>query len=166
MLIDPAFAGRYLRVVDHRYGRGTIFAGVGHPSYYPLEIASGPTVSLATVGKIAPAIGPPEADCGPPPLFNASISSDGSAQVSCTLISCHAILTAHCRGRSARAKHKLVPSGYFETASATVRLRPAAVERLEGCRVSEALRINGRAIDRRNLRLGPLPVVAAYPEAE
>jgi hypothetical protein len=166
LLIDPAFAGWYLRVVDHRYEKGSIFAGVGHPPYYPLEIAPGPIVSVTVVGKIAPAIGPPKADCGPPPLFDGSISSDGSAQVSCTLIGCNAVLTARCRGRSARAKRKLSPSRYFKTESATVRLRPAAIERLDGCRVSETIRINGRAVSRRSLRLGPLPVVAAYPGAE
>jgi hypothetical protein len=156
MLIDPAFAGRYLRVVDHRYGKGTVFAGVGHPPYYPLEIEPSATVAVAIVGRIAPAIGPPKMDCGPPPLFDASITDDGSARVNCTLIGCRAALTARCHGRSARAERKLPASRPYGTASATLRLRPSSIERLVGCRARETISINGRVIAHRSVHLGPL----------
>jgi hypothetical protein len=152
MLIDPAFAGRYLRVVDRRYGKGTVFAGVGHPPYYPLEVAPATTVSVAVVGRIAQATGPPAADCGPPPLFAASISPDGAARVDCTLLGCRAVLTARCGGRRARAGRRLSRVRFFETASATVRLRASAIERLEGCRARVTARVNGRALDRRTVR--------------
>jgi hypothetical protein len=162
MLIDPAFAGRYLRVVDRRYGKGTIFAGVGNPPYYPLEIGPATTVAVSVVGKIAPATAPPAADCGPPPLFDASISSDGAAQVNCTLLGCRAVLFARCGERSVRARRHLSPSRYFVPTTATVRLRASAIERLDGCRARTTIRINGRTLDRRSVRFGPLPTVAAY----
>lgn len=162
MLIDPAFAGRYLRVVDRRYGKGTLFAGVGHPPYYPLEIAPAPIVAVAVVGKIAPATEPAAADCGPPPLFDASISSDGVARVSCTLLGCRAVLSARCGERSVRTKRRLSPPRYFGAASATVRLRASAIERLGDCRARAIVRVNGRTLARRTVKFGPLPTVGAY----
>jgi hypothetical protein len=163
-LLDPAFAGRYLRVVDQRYGEGTVSAGVGHPPYYPLEINPAATLSMAVVGKIGRAQGPPARACGPPPLFSASIAANGSAKVSCTLIACRAVLTGRCSAGGAKATRKLSPSSYYETATATLRLSPAAVERLEGCRVKAKVRINGGLYAQRRLHVGPLPVVAEYPE--
>jgi hypothetical protein len=161
-LIDPAFAGRYLRVVDHRYGEGTLFAGVGHPPYFPLEIDPEPTVAMAIVGRIAPASGSPEADCGPPPLFEASISADGSARVTCTLLACRAVLRARCADGGARVGTRLPAARFYGSSSATLRFSPRAIERLEGCRARETVKVNGRVLGRRAVRLGPLPVMAAY----
>ena len=163
-LLDPAFAGRYLRVVDHRYGTGTISVGVGHPPYYPLDINPAPTVSVAVVGRIGRPHGPPAQDCGPPPLFSASIAADGSAKVSCTLLACRAVLTARCSAGGAKAIRRLSPSGYYDTKTAMLRLSVSAVERLEGCRAKARIRINGSLLAQRRVHVGPLPVVAEYPE--
>lgn len=133
-LLDPAFAGRYLRVVDQRYGEGTVFSGVGHPSYYPLKIDPGPTISTAVVGKIAPSNAPPQRKCGPPPLFSASIATDGAAKVSCSLIACRAMLVVRCSAGGAKATRRLSPSDYYDTRTTTLRLSPSAIDRLEGCR--------------------------------
>jgi hypothetical protein len=162
-LIDPAFAGRYLRVVDRRYGSGTLFAGVGHPAYYPIgKIEPGATVSMAIFGRIAPARGPAGAHCGPPPLFTASISGDGSAEVTCRVLGCRATLVAHCRGRKARVERKLPPAPLWGSRPAKLRLAPALFERVEGGPISVTVRINGRAATHRTVKLGPLPVVAEY----
>ena len=68
-VIDPAFAGYYLAVMDRLYGPGTVFAGVGLVSpYHPTSLESGATVATAVLSQIAPATGPPEASCGVPPL--------------------------------------------------------------------------------------------------
>lgn len=161
-LLDPAFAGRYLRVVDRRYGEGTISAGVGHPPYYPLEIAPATTVSVAIVGRIAPATGPPVANCGPSPLFDASIASDGSARVDCTLLGCRAVLSARCGKRIVRTGRHVSPTDYLDARSTIVRLRPSAIERLDGCRARVTVRVNGRTLARRTVRFGPLPTVGVY----
>jgi hypothetical protein len=163
-LLDPAFVGRYLRVVDHRYGEGTVFAGVGHPPYYPLEIESGPTISMAVVGKIAPSSGPPRRSCGPPPLFSASIEAAGSAEASCTLVGCRVLLTARCPKGSARVGRMLSPSGYFGTKTTTLRFPAATVDRVEGCKARAMVKINGEVVARRAVHVGPLPIVAEYPE--
>lgn len=163
-LLDPAFTGRYLRVVDQRYGEGTVFAGVGHPPYYPLRINPAPTVSMAVVGKIGRAQGPPTRACGPPPLFSASIAADGSAKVSCTLVVCRAVLTARCSAAGAKASRRLSPSNYYDTETTTLRLSPAAIERLEGCRARARVRLNGGLFAQRGVRVGPLPIVEEYPE--
>ncbi len=67
-VIDPMFTGQYLRVADHVYGPGTVFADYALLSPYGAGVwAAGPTVSVAVVGQIMPATGPPESSCGPPP---------------------------------------------------------------------------------------------------
>jgi hypothetical protein len=167
VLIDPAFAGRYLRVVDRRYGAGTLFAGVGHAAYYPLgEVETAATTAVAVVGKIAPATGPPSVECGPPPLFDASISGDGSAQVECSIVSCRAVLIARRGGRSARLERKL-PATPLATnpQSVTLRLAASSLERLAGGPIRVTVKINGRAIARRTVKVGRLPVVAEYPDS-
>ncbi|HYJ21186.1 MAG TPA: hypothetical protein VEW07_04080 [Solirubrobacterales bacterium] len=164
-LIDPAFTGRYLRVVDRRYGSGAVFAGVGHPAYYPVEgNERGATVSIAVVGRIAPATGPPSIDCGPPPLFTASVSGDGSALVSCAVVGCRAVLTARGQGRAVRLRRRLPPAALWGEEPVTLRLSPSSVERFERGPIMITVTVNGRVLARRSVRLGALPVVAAYPE--
>lgn len=69
-VLDPAFAGRYLRVADRRLGPGphvralyAVRSPYGHRVW-----PRGRTTSVAIVGRIAPATGPRTATCGPPPL--------------------------------------------------------------------------------------------------
>jgi hypothetical protein len=166
-LIDPAFTGRYLRVVDRRYGSGSIDIGVGHPAYYPIpKIQPEATVSTAIVGKIAPATGPPSIDCGPPPLFEASIAADGSAEVACHLVGCEAILIAQHGRKSARVKRRLRPSptSWGKASSHTERLRltPSDLNRLDGGPLKVSVKINGSTLARRKVGVGPLPVVAEF----
>ena len=168
-LIDPAFAGRYLRVVDRTYGRGTLFVGVGHPPYYPIpEIAPAATVSTAAF-KIAPATGPPKIRCGPPPLFTAAIADDGSAEVACRLIGCRAVLIARGSGERARLVRKLRPLPYLvrrepEPGATTLRLSARTLERFEGRPIRVTIELNGTTFAQRTVAPGPLALVAAYPE--
>jgi hypothetical protein len=158
-LIDPAFAGWYLQVVDRRYGADTAFAGVGHPFYYwAPEVIGGPTVSVALVGKIAPATGPPRAGCSSPPPFSALITRKGSAEVGCPIVACHAELIARRDRISVRMVRRLVPApGSGRGGSATLRLRPSALKRLPRGPVHFTVKINGRVLARRTLRLGRSP---------
>jgi len=153
-LIDPAFAGRYLRVVDRRYGSGTVFAGVGHPAYYPIgKVEPEATVSVATVGRIAPATGAPSVDCGAPPLFTAEISSGGSAQVTCRVAGCRAVLIVRRHGRKASVKRKLPPVPIWKGKPVTLRLARRALERLGGGPARVTVEVNGGTIAQRTVKL-------------
>lgn len=68
-VLDPVFAGQYLRVADGRAGpRHKVFANLV-PSPYGYDVWSeSPIVSVAFLGQIQPAAGPRTATCGPPPL--------------------------------------------------------------------------------------------------
>jgi hypothetical protein len=156
-LIDPAFAGRYLRVVDRRYGSGTVFAGVGHPAYYPIgKVEPEATVSVATVGRIAPASGSSNVDCGAPPLFTAAISPAGSAEVTCRVIGCQAVLVARRHGQMASVKRKLPPVPIWIGKPARLRLTLRALERLGDGPARVTVGVNGRTIAQRTVKLtGP-----------
>ena len=151
-LIDPAFAGRFLRVVDHRYGSGTVFAGVGHPPYYPIgKIEPSATVSTAIVGRIARPIGIPHARCGPPPLFTATISEDGSAQVGCVLLGCRAALIAQSPKDEARTLQRLSPAPSRSGSLTTLRLPESEVERLGPGPIQLVVKLNGMKFARRTI---------------
>jgi len=66
-VIDPAFAGRYLRVADHVVGPNESTADFALSSPYTANIwAADARTSVAMVGLIAPATGPPAAACAVP----------------------------------------------------------------------------------------------------
>ncbi len=171
-VLDPLFAGRYLEVVDRRYSRGAISAGIGHPAYYPVpKVEAGATVATAVVGRIAPASGPPSVKCGPAKLSGASIAEDGSAQVECQIARCSATLVAK-RGRRTAQVGRTVPgtAEHFEPraplvgAGATrLRLHPSAIEWLQGGPIAVTVEIDGLVAARRTVEIPPLPVVAEYP---
>jgi hypothetical protein len=154
-LIDPIFAGRYLQVVDYRYGSGTIFAGVGHPAYYPIpKVEPQATVSVAVVGKIAPATGPPKKQCGPPPLSTASIATDGSAEVTCQIVGCRATLIAQHGGKTVRVRRKLpLPPAYRLGTPVKLRLTHSALEQLGGGPLRIEVRVNGSIAARRTVKM-------------
>jgi hypothetical protein len=80
-VIDPTFTGDYLRVADMRvsvdYGFETY---VTMTPYHPGEWTGGPTVAVAVVGQIAPATGPRQANCGPPPIGSATTTPPPAPQ--------------------------------------------------------------------------------------
>jgi hypothetical protein len=162
-LIDPVFAGWYLEVFDERYGSGTAFAGVGHDLYYPIEkVQPGPTIAVAVVGRVAPLNG--SGGQGPRGLFKASILRDGSAKVRCLVSACKVTLIARRGSASARVARTIQPLLSPNGQSASLRLPPASLERLLGGRIDVTVMVDGSVADRRAVRLGPLPVLAAYPE--
>ena len=67
-VLEPEFAGWYLRVADMRVGQdsGILDYGVGSPYGRPVWKRSS-QVAVAIVGKIAPASGPRTETCGTPP---------------------------------------------------------------------------------------------------
>jgi hypothetical protein len=149
-LIDPAFAGRFLRVVDHRYGSGAIFVGVGHPPYFPTgNIEPSATVSTAIAGRIARPTGIPHARCGPSPLFTASISEDGSAQVTCVIVGCRAALIAQGQKDEVRTVRRLPPAPYGSNSRTTLPLPQPAAEQLDSEPVQVTVELNGMKFARR-----------------
>jgi hypothetical protein len=68
-VLDPLFAGSYLRVADRRIGTGTAFSDIRAPTPYGGKIW-GPDrmTSVAIIGRIAKATDPRTVKCGPPPL--------------------------------------------------------------------------------------------------
>lgn len=71
-LLDPVFAGDYLRVADRRIGAGTAFPAFAVSSPYGNSIWSADRMtSVAIVGPIGKATGPRTVECGPPPLTEA-----------------------------------------------------------------------------------------------
>ena len=107
-VLDPAFAGDYLRVADRRDGSGPHFMlAYGVISPYGLDLwTPGARLSTAVAGRIASATAPPAADCGPPPLNSASISREGIAKVKCGL-GCRVLFVAKGKRKSTRLVRKL-----------------------------------------------------------
>jgi hypothetical protein len=160
VMIDPAFAGRYLRVIDRRHGSGTIFAGVGHPTYYQSEeLPEGATISVAVLGRIAKASGPPKVHCGPPPLIHASISDDGTANVTCAIVGCHIAVIARSGRQVIRLAKRIRPMRTRrEPGTAALRLPLSAITRLEGKRVQITVQVNG---EKAAVRAVPIKKLAA-----
>jgi hypothetical protein len=65
-VLEPELIGEYLRVADQLVGPDTVFA-LAAAGFPPSAWRAAPTVSLAMVGKIGPAVGPRSIACGPPP---------------------------------------------------------------------------------------------------
>ena len=153
-LLDPAFAGRYLRVVDRRYGSGTVFAGVGHEAYYAVDkVEPEATVAAATVGRIVRATRSPSVTCGAPPLFRASLSATGSAEVTCGLIACRAVLAARRLGRQASVSRELPPTSISGGKAVRLKLTPRAIERLGSGSAEFTVKANGVTIAQRTIEL-------------
>jgi hypothetical protein len=72
-VLDSAFAGKYLRIADRRYGPGTVFTleAATSPFGHPIWKANRST-SVAILGRIKQATRPRSAECGPPPLSEAA----------------------------------------------------------------------------------------------
>jgi hypothetical protein len=73
-VLDPLFAGSYLRVADRRTGTGTgtAFFGIRAATPYGRKIwAADRMTSVTIVGRIAKATGPRTVKCGAPPLTEA-----------------------------------------------------------------------------------------------
>jgi hypothetical protein len=66
-VIDPAFTGDYLRVADHIVGPNELMADFAVSSPYSSNIwAPGPRTTVAMIGQIGAATGPPTATCAVP----------------------------------------------------------------------------------------------------
>jgi hypothetical protein len=66
-VIDPAFTGDYLRVADHIVGPNEVMAAYTVSSPYSSNIwAPGPRTTVAMIGQITAATGPPTATCAVP----------------------------------------------------------------------------------------------------
>ncbi|HEU4463273.1 MAG TPA: hypothetical protein VFR75_11840 [Solirubrobacterales bacterium] len=161
-VIDPIFAGRYLRVAARRVPAHTpeLAYAVGSP-YTPEIWPAGPTVAVAFIGRIQRETGPPASGCGPSPLVEASISRRGVATVRCGL-SCRATLVAQQGRRRASVSRKLaaLPEGTrSEAGLPQLRLSPGKLKRFEPGRARFVVKVYGRAFASRNLHF-PEPRLA------
>ncbi len=156
-VLDPAFTGEYLRVADLQVGPRPVSAGVGTSSPYRHEVwAANPLTAVAIVGRIAPAVGPRTAKCGPPALVKASISKKGVATVRCGL-GCRVVLIAK-RGRhSARLARNLRPFPFMAPRNYPIpklSLSPQSLMRLGSGRARMIVMVDGRRATRRTVLLG------------
>lgn len=103
--IDARFAGKYLRVADLQPGAGPIVEPpYGLTSPYGDEAwDASSAVSVAVVGQIAAAAGPPQGECGPAPAPRAAILASGVARVECAG-GCAATLIGTRGGRQRRIR--------------------------------------------------------------
>lgn len=108
-VLDPVFAGKYLRVADRRFAADTTttFEAVNSPYGQELWMPS-PITSVAVVGRIGSSRGQRAAKCGPPPLVRATISGRGVARVRCGL-GCRASLIARKGEKTRSATRSLRP---------------------------------------------------------
>ncbi len=155
--IDSFFTGRYLRIADRRYGTGSIFTleGASSPYGHPIWEESA-TTAVAILGRIQAAEGPPEPGCGPTPVVEASISAKGVAKVQCRL-SCRATLFVGQGKRRARVSDHLaaLPGVATDGAIPRLRLRARQLQRFEPGSVHMTVKVNGRRVAQRTVRLRP-----------
>ncbi|MGA2007601.1 MAG: hypothetical protein ABSH27_08610 [Solirubrobacteraceae bacterium] len=175
-VIDPAFTGDYLRVADQRIAADTAWPlPVALTPYFPGEWTAGPTISVAVVGQIAPATGPRQASCGPPPIGSttppspapqgptgntgpaapasiaaratATVSKTGVARVSCP-DACTIDLTASHDSHAVHARRALATTGTITFTIPTSKLR-----RLGRGRATVTVTIDGSESATRSIRL-------------
>lgn len=153
-VIDPIFAGRYLRVAARRVPANTPELAYAVSSPYTPDIwPAGPTVAVAFMGRIQVATGPPASGCGPSPLVEASISSRGVATVRCGL-SCRAILVARQGRRKASVSRQLTPLPEGTSSGAglpRLRLGRNQLKRFETGRVRFVVKVYGRSFASRSV---------------
>jgi hypothetical protein len=156
-VLDPIFAGWYLRVASFVTGPTPAFAEVGRTTPYGNKAwQAGPSTAVAVVGRIARARRARTDQCGPPaldshvsprepmPVQSAVISASGEARVACWSDPCNAVLTAR-HGRAVRAKTlEFIKRGRLKVA-----LAPATV--IERGRLRYTLSVDGQTLARRNI---------------
>ena len=155
-VLDPFFTGQYLRVADLRLGAGPYVMplyAVGTPYGYEVW-ESGPTASVAVVGRIEPATRDRAARCGAPPLVEASISGRGVATVTCGL-GCRTTLVARRGKRGVRFVRKVTRPGQGRLRGPiTLPASHRSLNRLGAGRARLSLTVNGRQVAQRTILLG------------
>ena len=156
-VIDPYFTGWFLRVAEQRWGTGPhITPAYAVVSPYTSETwGTDAITAAATVGRIGPAAHRRTADCGPPPLVEASISSRGVAAVNCGL-GCRATLFVRQGKHRARVSRKLAPviGRYLDGREPPgLRLRSRQLRRFESGPAAAFVEVNGRRVAHRTLLL-------------
>jgi hypothetical protein len=148
-VIDPKFTGMYLRVADQRVAATSGILDYGRETPYgPYIWPESPTVSVAMVGRIAPAKGPAATECGPP-LVEASISRRGVATVRCEE-TCRATLVARQGKRQARASRKVAFRKRDATAP-SLRLRSTQLREFKSGAIHYLLKVDGWRVASRTL---------------
>jgi len=152
VVLDPAFTGRYLRIADQTYAADAPFVEEGEDSLTFLGFVwpSGPTTSVAVLGRIAPATGPRTDHCGPAPRAlgrepSATLSKQDVATIRCPS-ACTIVLRAD-RG----PKRVQVTRTLAEWGTVSVRLTPHSLLRLGGGRAVLSVEVDGAVLVRRTL---------------
>lgn len=108
IVLDPMYAGRYLRIADRRVGAGPLIrpaSAVLSPNGDEIWGRDRAT-AVAVVGQIAAPVSAYPGECGPPPPAQGSISSRGVATVRCQA-GCQAELVARAGGATRRVVRRL-----------------------------------------------------------
>jgi hypothetical protein len=160
-VLDPSFAGNYLRVADRRLGPGTVetLEAAISPYGHPIWPAAGNT-AVAMVGQIGPATHRRSSSCGAPRQVEAWISSTGIAKVSCAL-GCEATLVGSHGKRRVHGALTVPSSGAPKVAqpgtdpppSATLRLPPGKLKRLGAGKARFVVEVGGATLASRKLTL-------------
>ncbi|HEU5142923.1 MAG TPA: hypothetical protein VFU04_07185 [Solirubrobacterales bacterium] len=150
-VLDPAFAGGYLRIADRRFGPGAIFTLEALFPYGQALWRSDGQTAVAFVGRIQPATGPRAARCGPPPLRLASISKLGVAEIRCPL-GCRAELIGRRAGRVARFG-RLAPARSPFGRPVALRLPVRLRRQLGEGQTRMSVEVDGRRVARRTVFL-------------
>ena len=151
-VLDPAFVGRYLRVADARIGAGPHYVpeyAVTSP-YGPGAWEASATISVAVVGRIADSKHRRTVKCGPPPVFEASISAKGEATVRC-MIGCRAVLLAKRGPKRLRLRRRLRATDLLSR----LRFQSKVLNNLGPGRARLVVKINGKRAAARTLTLRP-----------
>jgi hypothetical protein len=156
------YAGRYLRVANRQSGGPhtelPYSVGPAPPHYEVAHLLPGPEVwkrsrntSVAIVGQIAPAAGPPAGECGPPPAPIATISAAGVARVECGG-GCSVALIGTRKGRRQSMTSQIHESSLLAPwAPLEMRLPRAALARLGAGKVRLTVQIDGTPWARRTI---------------
>lgn len=161
-VLDPSFAGKYLRVADRQLGPGTVetLEADGSPYGHPIWPAEGDT-AVAVVGRIGRAVDGRKQTCGPKPLVEAWISSRGVAKVSCAF-GCQATLFAGHAGNNALATLRVPATGLPpllgpptepEPSGSTLAVSPGELRRLGGGQTRFAVEVGGQIFARKRIDL-------------
>lgn len=161
-VLDPSFAGEYLRIADLRFGPGAVDTLEAYTSPFgrPILPAQG-NIAVAIVGQIAPATHERTATCGPKPQVEAWISSRGVAKVSCAF-GCAATLIAGHAGRAIRTTLQVPGTGKPlgigapqepQSSGSTLAIASAVLKGLGGGRTNFAVEVGGQIFARESIVL-------------
>jgi hypothetical protein len=159
-VLDPVFAGWYLKVAEQRRGPGPFIVprGAAGSPYEDTVWRAGPTVSVSVVGRIKRASSRRAVECGPLPLNRAVITESGAVTIKCAF-GCRAVLTARNGQGRVRMVERVTRDQSVRAAEKGVDFAGAAREVLGLGATYMTVDIDGERVDERSVVIGEGPSV-------